>query len=67
MDSPHEIQPLASKFISGSLMSKYSTSYAAALTTKIRFPETSEVSPPQIGKRQRMKQQNLEWMLSKTS
>jgi hypothetical protein len=38
------IQPLASKFISGPPMSKYSTSCAAALTTKIRFPETSEVS-----------------------
>jgi hypothetical protein len=37
------------------------------LTTKIRFPKTSEVSPPQIGKRQRMKQQNLERMLSKTN
>ena len=43
IDSQHEIQPLASKFISGSLMSKYSTSCAAVLTTKIRFPETSEL------------------------
>jgi hypothetical protein len=40
---------------------------ADTLTTKIRFPETSEVSPPQIGKRQRMKQQNLERILSKTN
>jgi hypothetical protein len=43
MDSQHEIQPLASKLISEPLMSKYSTSCAAALTAKIRFPETSEV------------------------
>jgi hypothetical protein len=52
MDSQHEIQPLASKLISGSLMSKYSTSCAVALTTKIRFlalPNSARRSPQVLG------------------